>query len=880
MSIEIYTYQDPYRLDKEDFWDEINDCPYFCVSQTLVNGLKSVYGNNFTSARVTTVDKYIKQLFSKWQSPSTVIRQHAAIDNVLNYEFKSSFDEKHHANLTQAFKYNRDDVFKSIRTMFELNINPNNIRKDKLSNEQLFIVELYNTILESRYSKDFSIESVFDNKEISIAMLETLQDAYKDQDTKNLVKLNLDRVVIHGIHQFSPIVLRMIDEIAKYKKVIILFNYQLKFEKVYKTWIDIYELFDKKIIISEKNEVGLVPATRSYEGNVLANNLGKIADGKLNEINTNIGYKPVIVFNNMTEFAGYIARKFDCAIVEAGKLGRNPLSQMHEQFYSADSSVNDILKMYFPEQFGERQFLNYPLGHFFLGVANMWDTENSELPIQNISDIKECFSAGIIKEKNKGDLLNILGKCESLFIGCENVDSMVSRINKNIKSRKYMYDNKEFSEHISYYNCTQIEMEELKAGLVELKELAEYFYKDFAKTDNNFGEFYKKLRNFIENKLESELELNNEFSDIIKRVLLRLDEVKDIRAKASFDCLKSTMKIYLQQETDSRKSANWIVRNFEQLDGDILRTKNRRNITYHFGCLTDEDVNMSLKREFPWPLDSDFFEIAQEPTDWKYLVYVKSAQEYRNFKRYALIVGLQFNYGKYTLSYVKKNDNRDRELYTLLKLLGLKEENYLTFRQNEKLEEISDLEISTQENIQVSKIDFYKYNICPHKFLLESIFEGNTIYKDDFLIKKYMEIVLENSAKIKYENMSIIPVNIISDLEEVYDETVKKLFPMEQNINRTDVINNVKNRLLKAKCFPKLNQKEKEYMKIREYFIYKQIDNHGITSDLKNRIFKDVDEETILKTVLSDEAKEKGFVSVKSGWCEYCPNKDNCLANY
>lgn len=880
MSIEIYTYQDPYRLDKEDFWDDINDCPYFCVSQTLVNGLESVYGNNFTSARVTTVDKYIKQLFSIWHSPATIIRQHAAIDNVLNYEFKSSFDEKHHANLSQAFKYNRDDVFKSIRTMFELNINPNNIRKDKLSNEQLFIVELYNTIIESSYLEDFSIKSDFKNDDISKAMLETLQDAYENQDTKNLMKLNLDRVVIHGVHQFSPILLRMIDEISKYKQVIILFNYQLKFEKIYKTWIDIYELFDKEIKISEKNEVGLMPNTTSYEGNVLANNLGKIADGKLNEINTNMDYKPVIVFNNMTEFAGYIARKFDRAIKDADKIGGNPLSQMHEQFYSADSSVNDILKMYFPEQFGERQFLNYPLGHFFLGVANMWDTENSELPIQNISDIKECFSAGIITESNKGDLLNILGKCESLFIGCENVDSMVSRINKNIKSRRYMYDDNELSEHISYYNCTQNEMEELKAGLMELKELAEYFYKDFAKTDNNFGEFYKKLRNFIENKLESQLDLNNEFSEIIKRVLLRLDEVKDIQAKASFDCLKSTMKIYLQQETNSTKSANWIVRNFEQLDGDILRTKNRKNIVYHFGCLTDEDINMSLRREFPWPLDADFFEIAQEPTDWKYLVYVKSAQEYKNFKRYALIAGLQFNYGKYTLSYVKKNDNRDRELYTLLKLLGLKEENYLTFRQNEKLEEISDLEISTQDNIQINKIDFYKYNICPYKFLLESIFEGNTIYKDDFLIKKYMEIVLENFMKMEYEGMSIIPLSIISDLNEVYDKIVKKLFPMQQNINRVDVINNVKNRLLKAKCYPKLNQKEKEYMKIREYFIYKKIDDHGISKDLKNRIFKDVDEETILKTILSDEAKKKGFVSVKSGWCEYCPNKDNCLANY
>lgn len=876
MSIEIYTYQDPYRLDKEDFWNEINDCPYFCVSQTLVNGLESVYGAEFTSARVTTVNNLVKQLFSEWHSPSKIIRQHAAIDNILNYEFKSSFEEKHHANLTQAFKYNRDDVFKSIRTMLELNIDPNNIMEDRLSNEQLFIVELYKKILES-YSKDFSIESIFTNEEISISMLESLQAAYENEDKKKLEKLNLDRVVIHGIHQFSPVLLRMIDEIAKFKKVIILFNYQIKFEKVYKTWIDIYELFDKEIKISEKNEVGLVSGT---EGNLLANNLGKITDGQLDEVNVNVNYKPVIVFNNMTEFAGYIARKFDNAIKKAEKTGATPLSQMHEQFYSADSSVNDILKIYFPEQFGERQFLNYPLGHFFLGVANMWDSENSELPIQNISNIKECFSAGIISEDHKGDLLNILGKCESLFIGCENVESMICRIDKNIKSRRDMDDKNNLLEHISYYNCTQNEMEKLKKGLIELNDLAKYFYKDFSKTDNNFGEFYKKLKSFIENKLESQIELNNEFSNIIKRVLTRLDEVKDIRAKASFDCLKSTMKIYLQQEIDSKKSASWIVRNFEQLDGDILRTKNHKGVVYHFGCLTDEDINGSFRREFPWPLDSDFFEIAQEPTDWKYLVYVKSAQEYRNFKRYALIVGLQFNYGKYALSYVKKNDNRDRELYDLLKLLGLKEEDYLNFRRNEELEDISTIDIEEQDKKQIKKIDFNKYDICPYKFLLESIIEGNTIYKDDFLIKKYMEIVLENSAKIEYEGMSIIPLDIANQLEELYDEIIKKIYPMEQNISRTDIINNVKNRLLKIKGnkFPTISQNEKEYMRIREYFIYKKLDDKGINDNLTKSI-KNFNEKIKMKT-LHDEIKEKGLVPVNSGWCEYCSNRNNCLKDY
>ena len=41
---------------------------------------------------------------------------------------------------------------------------------------------------------------------------------------------------------------------------------------------------------------------------------------------------------------------------------------MDEQFYSASSKVNDILRAYFPEQFEERHFLDYPIGHFFIAI--------------------------------------------------------------------------------------------------------------------------------------------------------------------------------------------------------------------------------------------------------------------------------------------------------------------------------------------------------------------------------------------------------------------------------------------------------------------------------------------------------------------------------
>ena len=68
MSLAIYTYKDPYRLESEPYWNEIKTCPYFCVSQTLVNGLKYVYKSDFQQGRVTTVQNLIEALYEYWTS--------------------------------------------------------------------------------------------------------------------------------------------------------------------------------------------------------------------------------------------------------------------------------------------------------------------------------------------------------------------------------------------------------------------------------------------------------------------------------------------------------------------------------------------------------------------------------------------------------------------------------------------------------------------------------------------------------------------------------------------------------------------------------------------------------------------------------------------
>ena len=93
------------------------------------------------------------------------------------------------------------------------------------------------------------------------------------------------------------------------------------------------------------------------------------------------------------------------------------------------------------------------------------------------------------------------------------------------------------------------------------------------------------------------------------------------------------MAYYLKQESQKGESANWIVRDFQQIDGDILKSSTQDpDIIYHFACVSDSDMNVKREDQFPWPLTIEFFERAYEPLDWKYQVYVKSRKEFKVFK--------------------------------------------------------------------------------------------------------------------------------------------------------------------------------------------------------------------------------------------------------
>ena len=898
MSLSIYTYSNPYEINAEPFWDSIKNCAHFCVSQTMVNGLSAVY-SELNDGQLATVEELVEALYPNWFDTKTYIEQYTILTNMLDTATPNIEPERWN-KIKRSLRFNKGSLLDSIRLMAEMSLSLENLKREKITEEQLYLVAAYKAILHSENAKKFILRKNFSDKEIDQAVKTALiaKSVRRGKEAKSVEKIDCNTVVIHGIHQFTPTILSMIEEVAKYKRVVLLFNYQQQYREIYQTWLNVYSCFDLNIKSQFNNEFR--PSTllqASYKGNVLADQIGKLADGTLTEKSRILKDISVIEFDNITEFSAYVAQIFEDASREyqkdENKKG-SALSYMREQFYSANNSVNEILKVYFPEQFGERHFLAYPIGHFFVAVTNMWDSENGGIKIENMNDIAECLCSGALYEKKTGSLITTFNSTKNYFsratvlTGDNESDGVIDLLKKLRKQVLKLNKGKaEYAEQLSrlaYYNVALESIDELIEALETLNKITKLFYDDFENENNNFKHFYEKIKDFVETQILPTADAETEFQDILLRLLARLEEVEKIETTSTFDCLKETMAYYLKQESQKGESANWIVRDFQQIDGDVLKSSTQEaDIIYHFACVSDADMTVKREDQFPWPLTIEFFEKAYEPLDWKYQVYVKSRKEYKYFKRYALIYGLEFNRCNFKLSYVRNNDDKQNELYYILKLLGVKTErnihNATSKKQN--LDLTVDLGVNRSNFVD---LDGFRRRICGYRFALESLIENGTIYQDRFLQSKYMEIILANIVRRKLEGQ--IATEAI--MNEVLDDAISRLsryFKFLNESEMTDIKSSAKNAIIhqalkdgKIKQFPKLNDTDLEMMRKKEEFIYLHLENEN----KENVLLGKFDDLTVAekRKFIPENLRKAKYSKEANIWCQWCAVREKCLESY
>lgn len=858
MGLKIYTYSNPYEIRRESYWNEIKDCAHFCVSQTMVNGFEDIYPSLKEGGYLTTIRILINTLYSDWEDENIRVKQIMEVDNAIN---ALPLDEDVTGNSRRSLEYNTKSLVKCIRLFKELGLDANSFDTSRLNADQKYLIEIYKYI-SSREKTSFEFKRPFLSEIIDEKILEALKTKHKNFPYD---KLDRHTVVIHGIHQFTPAMLCAIEDISHFKNVVLLFNYQKQYESIYQTWTNIYSLFEEGIKYSDEPEFKPVSLLiDSYPCNTLADNIGTLSNGKLEVRPGILNNIEVIEFENTTEFAGYCAKLFENARkVNKHNGSHNPvLYDMSEQLYSASGKVNDILRAYFPEQFGERHFLDYPIGHFFVAVVEMWDNENECVKVEDMSLIKDCFESGIIKENIPGELLNTFNTIEPYI---EKETTLVGIISSLKRLRKYVNPSDKKLQRIGYLNTSKEKLDILRIALQELNEIAISFFSDFSSGGDNFNRFYIRIHDFIVKRTQDLESLDKEMKEVIGKLLDRMNKI-DLPDTGTFTCLKQTMSFYLSQDDNLMHGANWIVRDFEQIDGDILRSSKQKaeKTCYHFCCLSDSDICAAKDERLPWPLDINFFEYSYEPLEQNYQIFLKSKMEFKNFKRYALLYGLEFNRIGCKLSYVKTVDCKNNELYHLIKMLGIKVRKYHsdTFDSYMPHLKYSDPtgEHYPKDNEGIDKI---KYSMCPYRFALESVVQGKTIFRERFLVIFYMRVLLQNAILTNYVGKRLNEKelkNIIIEEYQILDDKFKISNEYEKSQIISELYKYLVGYLRKHNSF----NKPSDIHRFRDDFLVVKLDDF-----IRNAMGIDLED-------IINNNKER-YKDNRGVHCKYCSSKDICL---
>ena len=950
MPFKIYTYEDPYKLDKTDFWSEISALPHFCSARTLVNGLKDVLGDHIEGL-ICPLDDLVehKEVYMQWTNNiSRRIQQYSAFSAA----FKQLL-EKHKISkpFYMALDKNQSHFLEAIRLFIELDINASAIDCSKGNTEQKLFVYMLKKVQGSdlfRFPQTPSREKLKDIV-VSLAQKEADECKEKPRERKRCERaadITRDHpfrsIVVHGVHQFTPVQLRLLLAMEKMGMTIIfLFNYQKKYSKIYSSWNEIYGCFEVPVhhdtVIQEYE-----PSTMQNPSNALACALGEICENrtavgspfrKWHKLYNSIQF---MEFTNITEYAHFVSDRFEAAkqsyseslsVMERGNNVWNHaavLRHLDEQVYTANRDVHTLLKIYFPEYTKDRHFLSYPIGQFFSAIYRLWDYENEHIKI-DINAIKECLSSNILSAAPGEVLLRTFYNVEILF---ENVitygdfkSKIVEGYARNYEKLAETPSTGVFFElkNLSIYNKYKVaekDMQALIRAIEEINEIATYLFaldnshEDFI----NFGKHFHNLEAFLQQR---ELTLANEQERaLITALQQRLEKIRPEHSTVSgtFRDLKEGLYYYLKQNDDEDPSVDWIVKNYEQIDGDILQSKRQfekeQHKVYHFACVSDRDMNMTINDQLPWPLTDEFIRAAYSPVDLQFQVYYTTLGERSNFLRYALFYGLYYNRCDVRISYVKRYGDETTEAYTPLGILGLVPKAELVKSVKKSTQFSISIDQEPTKSIKYDRCQMMDMFLCPYRFFLDYAMENGPVIQGNFLYQKYFENLLIEAVWKRVGGHKRSDVK--SYLPRILEQESKKLEPFFTFWKATEIFDlklKAKNYLVHNVIAAGYGLTVKPYdslhMGMRKLFgaALFSVDISEVERKNPYAEFESLAKKEGWKKIYSlhklpkpeDHAKtnlcmatkdylnqtsEKGKAAIPSDWCIYCVHKGNCMESF
>lgn len=952
MPFKIYTYKDPYRIHETDFWVDhnIKNYPQLCASRTMVNGLLNVMPKEIVSLMCPLDDIVKKRVFRDWDGNiGNRIQQYSALSEI----YKVWNKEKGLSDVYfQSLTHNKDSMLDSIRLFIELGIKADTLDARKLNMEHRMFVYMLKMLEKNKLfalppmpslkelREIFNKQAQFEKDEKERLKGDREEDAFYARDIQiidkmieNTKKWDGKHIVIHGIHQFTPLQLRFITHLDQLGvEVIFLYNYLPEFKEIYSSWSYIYQHFNAPIHHDDRIKSYVPTGQLQKISNAIASNMGMLCEETIIRTDPLIRsnyelYKNERVqeFDNISEYAGYLSDEFmeaernlyeEIPLYERptyGKVGTaQVLARMKEVVYTANKDVDSLLQVYHPEYARNRHFLAYPIGQFFAAIYASWNVERNEIDI-DYSLIRECVNSGVLTQYSAERLLKTLINVEPLFANITTFSEFEKIFgDKFRKAYKQVSDSKQGAiafplKHMNLYNSykvTQVEIDELFSAISEVNNIAKELFSDIeSDTRFQFGKHFERLGEFVRARQNSLA--NEEEKELIRELLVKLDMIQMFSddETGTFEDLRNGLYYFLKQKEEP--VSDWFVKNFEQIDGDILNSKLQNAVgkkkVYHFACVSDKDMNCKIDDLLPWPLSEMFIEKAYNPKELPFQVYYAALGERSNFLRYALFYGLYFNQCDTKISFVKRYGEETTDYYEMLKLVGLKKED------GTSRDDLDECNMGTVT--RAKKVTTLAYNreqmadmfLCPYKYLLDYVLNPQPIFSGSFLIQKYFEnILIENTWKILEGKPQDYAKEKLSLFVNQEAQKLRGYFTFLRDTEILDLQRRVEN-YIEAKVFvdgyQKVRKCEETHMKLRKTFgdalftedlqdnpekhVYAAFENLTSIEDGQkvysiHKVYKEDDQQ--LLTCALDYINNKNDNLARSGsWCVFCPNKGICL---
>lgn len=962
MPFKIYTYVDPYRIEQTDFWEEIKYYPHLCASRTLVRGLMSVLPDEEIDTLFCPLDAIVKdRIFANWANNITNrIQQYSELGKLYKAFYnRSGRDGNFGDERYESFTHNKNAMLDSLRLFIELGINADSLDTRRLNMEHkvfayvLKLVEKRDVFrLPIMPDKAGIIKHFQEQASSEMEEKKKLHEkggradtvAYKkdlaltERMIKRMENWDGNNIVVHGVHQFTPLQLRLLTYLDKLGvEVIFLYNYQPEFKEIYSSWDFIYQQFDAPIHHDENIRTYKPALQFPRTGMAIATNMALLSEENVSRNDPRLikNYElyrneKVIQFDNISEYAGYVSDLFAEAEVRTKEtqpardipFKERPstaavLAHMDDAIYTANKDVDDLLQVYHPEYARNRHFLAYPIGQFFVALYSLWNIEVGEIDIE-YGLLRECVNSGILTGYNTEQLLKTLMNVEPLFSHVDNF-SQFETLFSNYQNLYNQVANANqgqiaFSlQMMNLYNTYKVpfkEIQDLHNAICEINNSAKDLFGGASTEEQiQFGNHFRQLKNFLD-KRQNAL-ADEEEKDLISRLLVRLETVqnqldKEDR-KGTLDDLRSGLYYFLKQKEEP--VSDWFVRNFEQIDGDVLLS-GRQNTpgkekTYHFACVSDKDMNRTVDELLPWPLSEMFIERAYNPKELPFQVYYASLGERSNFMRYALFYGLYFSQCNTKISFVKRYGDDATDYYEMLRLIGLKAVD------NTLLEDKEEYSIITTV-AKAKNVTSIKYNqkqmaamfLCPYRYLMDYVLNPKPILSGAFLMQRFfVNLLIENTWNTVAKQDHNKVAATIDRLVDQEASRIEKYFPFFISSEIIDLKRQAAN-YISSKVLGDGNEKvrplDKTHMELRKVFgeaeFFEELQDspvrhnypeferlvrikEGKKSYSTHRVPKAEDKE-LVRCVL-DYLNTTGDNFERAGnWCVFCPNKGVCLSAF